>query len=241
MPVTYAKPRACRSRTWESFAKELSREIRRMRRQAGAYLVVQRLNPTRYVQFAFLAGQGILCEAVSNHFLPRSERLAAPTMRELERLGWQKPRLSPPRKNFWLECTSPASLDRIVTLAVKTLRDVFRIPSPAELSIRGGEFAAAGHTATTLSLTSHAALPGWIPPVRNPALLLESGLIVRSGLSGREFRVGPGLGAGAFGAAYQVEHVKGGQQLPGKLALKVTAEPRGWYREAYFGDLLDRK
>jgi serine/threonine protein kinase len=62
--------------------------------------------------------------------------------------------------------------------------------------------------------------------------------VVRSTISGREYRVGQALGAGGFGAAYRVDQVGGRGLLPGKLALKVTADPRSWYREAYFGDLL---
>ena len=62
--------------------------------------------------------------------------------------------------------------------------------------------------------------------------------MVKSAVSGRGYRVGKALGAGGFGAAYQAEQVHGRGRLPGKLALKVTADPRSWYREAYFGDLL---
>ncbi|MBZ5603970.1 MAG: protein kinase [Acidobacteriia bacterium] len=64
------------------------------------------------------------------------------------------------------------------------------------------------------------------------------GLLVRSAISGRQYRVGELLGAGGFGAVYEVEHVSGGNRLSTKCVLKVAAEPREWHREAYFGDLL---
>jgi serine/threonine-protein kinase len=78
----------------------------------------------------------------------------------------------------------------------------------------------------------------WIPPSKDPALHLRPGLIVRSAISGRQYHVGNALGAGGFGAVYRIAQVGSGARLAGELVLKVSAEPRGWYREAYFGDLL---
>lgn len=72
----------------------------------------------------------------------------------------------------------------------------------------------------------------------NPALRLPFGLLVRSAISGRQYRVGEPLGSGGFGAVYRVGHVAGGEQLPTKCVLKVASEPRAWHREAYFGDLF---
>jgi eukaryotic-like serine/threonine-protein kinase len=77
-----------------------------------------------------------------------------------------------------------------------------------------------------------------IRPPRDPALQLSLGLVVRSALSGRQYRVGEPLGAGGFGAVYRVVHTSGGTPLPTKCVLKVASEPRAWHREAYFGDLL---
>lgn len=76
------------------------------------------------------------------------------------------------------------------------------------------------------------------PLPRDPALQLRFGVLVRSAISGREYRVGEPLGVGGFGAVYQATHVRGGQPLPTKCVLKIAGEPRAWHREAYFGDLL---
>jgi hypothetical protein len=73
---------------------------------------------------------------------------------------------------------------------------------------------------------------------RDSALRLRSGLLVRSAISRRQYRVGEPLGSGGFGAVYRVTHVAGGELLPTKCVLKVASEPRAWHREAYFGDLL---
>lgn len=73
---------------------------------------------------------------------------------------------------------------------------------------------------------------------RDPALRLPPGLLVRSAVSRRRYRVGDLLGVGGFGAVYEATHVNGGEPLPARCVLKVAAEPRAWHREAYFGDLL---
>lgn len=73
---------------------------------------------------------------------------------------------------------------------------------------------------------------------RNPALRLAPGLVVRSAVSRRRYRVGELLGVGGFGAVYAVTHVEGGEPLATQCVLKVATEPRAWHREAYFGDLL---
>jgi eukaryotic-like serine/threonine-protein kinase len=104
--------------------------------------------------------------------------------------------------------------------------------------IRGGAVERRASAASTRSMTPAIAAGEWIPPSKDPALQLRLGLLVRSPLSGRQYRVGTILGAGGFGAAYRVEQVGGGDWLAGSIALKVSVEPRGWYREAYFGDLL---
>jgi serine/threonine protein kinase len=80
--------------------------------------------------------------------------------------------------------------------------------------------------------------PRGIRPPRDRDLRLRLGLVVRSALTGRQYRVGELLGAGGFGAVYAVDHVAGGKRLPTKCVLKVAGEPRAWHREAYFGDLL---
>ncbi len=69
-------------------------------------------------------------------------------------------------------------------------------------------------------------------------LRLEFGSVVKSAISGREYRVGEVLGTGGFGAVYRITSVKGGKALPGKCVLKVTLKVAAWHREAYFGELL---
>ena len=71
----------------------------------------------------------------------------------------------------------------------------------------------------------------------DPALHLPAGLLVRNAITARSYRVAELLGAGGFGAAYRAAHISG-PPLLGDCVLKVSIEPGGWHREAYFGDLL---
>jgi serine/threonine protein kinase len=77
-----------------------------------------------------------------------------------------------------------------------------------------------------------------VPAPKNPDLRLPFGSVVRSAVSGRQYRVGEVLGTGGFGAVYRITDVTGGKPLPGTCVLKVTLEVGAWHREAYFGELL---
>jgi serine/threonine protein kinase len=77
-----------------------------------------------------------------------------------------------------------------------------------------------------------------VPAPRNHDLWLQFGSVVRSAVTGRQYRVGELLGTGGFGAVYRITHVTGGTPLPGTCVLKVTLEVGAWHREAYFGELL---
>jgi serine/threonine protein kinase len=91
---------------------------------------------------------------------------------------------------------------------------------------------------STRSLTVAASNVRSVPAPKNPDLRLQFGSVVRSAVSGRQYRVGEILGTGGFGAVYRITHVTGGTPLPGTCVLKVTLEVGAWHREAYFGELL---
>jgi serine/threonine protein kinase len=73
---------------------------------------------------------------------------------------------------------------------------------------------------------------------KNHDLRLQFGSMVKSAISGREYRVGEVLGSGGFGAVYRITQISGAKRLPGRCVLKVTLEVEAWHREAYFGELL---
>src|SRR5580658_10479120 len=90
----------------------------------------------------------------------------------------------------------------------------------------------------TRSLTVRANNERRVAGPKNPELRLQFGSVVRSALSGRQYRVGEVLGTGGFGAVYRITDITGGKPLPGTCVLKVTLEVGAWHREAYFGELL---
>src|ERR1700722_1612035 len=77
-----------------------------------------------------------------------------------------------------------------------------------------------------------------VPAPKNQNLRLPFGSVVKSAISGRQYRVAEVLGSGGFGAVYRITQVTGGKSLPGTCVLKVTLEVGAWHREAYFGELL---
>jgi serine/threonine protein kinase len=77
-----------------------------------------------------------------------------------------------------------------------------------------------------------------VPAPKNRDLRLPVGSVVKSALSGRQYRIGEVLGTGGFGAVYRITGVTGGSPLAGTCVLKVTLEVGAWHREAYFGELL---
>jgi serine/threonine protein kinase len=89
----------------------------------------------------------------------------------------------------------------------------------------------------TRSLTVAASVRS-VPAPRNHDLRLPFGSLVKSAISGRQYRIGEVLGSGGFGAVYRITQVTGGKRLPGSCVLKVTLEVGAWHREAYFGELL---
>lgn len=91
---------------------------------------------------------------------------------------------------------------------------------------------------STRSLTVAASHVRRVPAPKNPNLRLQFGSVVRSAVSGRQYRVGEVLGTGGFGAVYRITDITGGTPLNETCVLKVTLEVGAWHREAYFGELL---
>jgi hypothetical protein len=223
--------RNCQLRDWASFEAEVAESIHLLAIKDDRYICLTCRKTKRYVQFISLDSGSIRGEVVGNHFLDQKHQLSASTCRQLGQLGWKSPGPAETAdKNHWFLWDHPAPIRRIASLTVKTLRDGLRISSPHELEIRQGSF-------ESCPLTVSVETGEWIPAAEDSGLRLRVGVMVRNFFTGRQYRVGKRLGAGGFGAAYQVTQ-SGNEPAFGECCLKVASEPSGWHREAYFGDLL---
>jgi hypothetical protein len=146
----------CRFRSWGGFEKQLGQTLGLWASKEGRYIVIGARVPTRYIQFASIGNGGVKGEATSNYYLKRGERLTVAACRRLMRLGWKGPRK---KGNFWNRWRSPVSLGELGSLAVRTLRDVFKMNSPRALEIELGEFPPA-NVAGTISYYVAAQLAG---------------------------------------------------------------------------------
>ncbi len=67
---------------------------------------------------------------------------------------------------------------------------------------------------------------------------IKAGTIIDSPVTGSRYQIADMLGEGGFGCAYRLHRLDGKEQSIEELCLKVTLDPQGWHREAYFGELL---
>lgn len=123
----------CRLRRWDRFETELKRLLDLLLQGERRFLVVSHRERNRFVQFAVQKDGGILGEVVSNKYLEGRERLSDAACRKLRKLSWKGPGKQSP--NFSKHILPPVPINDLVSLGTRTLRDVFRIVSPSELSI----------------------------------------------------------------------------------------------------------
>jgi hypothetical protein len=91
----------------------------------------------RYTQIVQLEDK-VAVSAVSNAFLPPDGQLTAEQEQQLQALGWQPPN-TPFRQHWWHEVEQAPLYSeeaaRIAELMVSTLRDVYRVASPADIEL----------------------------------------------------------------------------------------------------------
>jgi hypothetical protein len=123
--------------TWDEFEGRLAASLARMLPETFVIVTM----PTRaregtgpYVQFAHSGRQGFRAEAAGNHYLAATHALSPEAEERLGALGWQWPDPDgDDDRNFHREWPNPAPWDEVAALSVRTLRDVFGIPSPSRL------------------------------------------------------------------------------------------------------------
>ena len=139
--------------SWEAFEKALASALSVL---ANESLVVSARVRNRFVQFYACPDDGVFCESVSYAYLDPAEKLDDGQLAALLALGWSSPTHAPdspspvsaPRKspNFYREFPNPYACSEIARLAVRTLTEVHRIPSPDDLQYKA--FDDSGHGVT---------------------------------------------------------------------------------------------
>jgi hypothetical protein len=128
---------------WTLFTKKLSVFLALL--PNNSYLIVSAKDRWGYVQFA-IQSWGVRAEAMSNHYIePPEYRLSKQDVQALVALGWQVP-INSPRElndgaggyggslNFWHDFPDPLDNLQAASLAVETLRRVYRIVNPTDLN-----------------------------------------------------------------------------------------------------------
>jgi len=145
---------------WESFEQALASALSVLKDE---FLIVSTRAGNRFVQFHARPDARVFAETVCNAYLGPSEKLDAGQMADLLSMGWMAPThapgslspVSPPKgsPNHFREFPHPCSCAEIARFAVRTLAEVLRIASPAELQYRA--FDDEGRSVTLPALQIH--------------------------------------------------------------------------------------
>ena len=122
---------------WPEFERRLASSLASL--PAVAYLIVETRHgghSTRYVQFA-REEEGLLAEAVSNHYLSEDAKLAPEQDLVLDLLGWDLPDAPARHEHNWeRQFDLPVPFGDVASLAVRTLREAYAVGQPADLVYR---------------------------------------------------------------------------------------------------------
>jgi hypothetical protein len=114
------------------------------------FLVIAATERNYFVQFAGHGAAGMWAEAVSNTYLTGTARLSDDACQALQAMGWRAPTYIPVEgapppatgsPNFYVDATPPIPFARLAALAIQTLRTIYRIRHPGELSYKATTFA----------------------------------------------------------------------------------------------------
>ena len=172
--------RRCRLASWDEFNDALASQIQNLKESGFRYIVIS--DSARYIQLASLGDGGIHGEA-SKHDGEGVECLSRSACNGLLQFGWLSATKTRRGKIFQRRWTRSAAADDIAAVAVQTLRDVLKIASPAQLTIRKSEFS--DGSAPTIKKSGE-----WVSPTtrtrlpKNPKLHLPSGSISETRTAG---------------------------------------------------------
>ncbi|MFX1761438.1 hypothetical protein PWP93_02350 [Paraburkholderia sp. A1RI-2L] len=129
---------------WARFSADLALILSDL--DEDEFLIISTKKTGLYVQFAAQGKFGMRAEAVSNNYVD-DETLPHDARVVMHDLGWNSPTKLPARAdpeghtsdgspNFFIDAASPVPYEAIASLAVVTLRFVFRVGHPGELKYR---------------------------------------------------------------------------------------------------------
>ena len=128
---------------WPVFRRGLAEALRVLEDEEFLILAARGLG--YFVQFAAQGAGGMRAEAISNTFITRGVPLSDAACRDLQDLGWHPPTYTPSADtappsegspNFYVELSPPVAHARLAALAVRTLRTIYGIRHPEELTYK---------------------------------------------------------------------------------------------------------
>jgi hypothetical protein len=119
--------------SWDEFERRLDATLTGLPR--GCLLILALRGSNRFVQFATRANGGFRAETTSNQFLSPAEKMTDADIAALTHLGWHAPDALPTRSepNYFVLFSGEVPKPAIAGFAVRTLRDVLRVPRPSSL------------------------------------------------------------------------------------------------------------
>lgn len=131
---------AC-AEAWQQFGAALAAALNDL--DGDEFLVISAQDTECYIQFAGQEGGGMRAEAQSNTFIEKKFRLSKARQHLLLSMGWNKPTYVPspdipePSEgscNYYVDAAAPVSFQNLATLGVNTLRQVYGVSLPGELT-----------------------------------------------------------------------------------------------------------
>jgi hypothetical protein len=139
------KPKSARD--WERLTENLAQLLSEL--PDDSLLMITAKRGWCYVQFA-INTDAVHAEAMSNQYIePPEYKLSDKDVQTLVKLGWQLPTKPPPERydggvmggspNYWQKFVAPVDYRHVAKLAIESLRRVYRIAHPNDLTYRAFE------------------------------------------------------------------------------------------------------
>jgi hypothetical protein len=126
---------------WVALEHALAQTLRDLGKEE--FLIISHKTSQAFVQFAGHGRDGMRTEAISNEYLFDGAKLSGPAVQALLDAGWKAPTHSAATEdsvqpdlgspNFFMDFKHPVRFDVLARIAVKSLRDVYKVRHPRDL------------------------------------------------------------------------------------------------------------